>query len=256
MEWQSTLRSLCLPDEPLKNLLFTAAIPGTLMQCVGAARENARQVREVITEEMWLRVNEAHWSLSEASSRATDEAAFVRVLQGLLGSCSIFDGIADTAMNRGEGWPFLRLGKWLEREDRLARCLSARLDRPPVPAQSAHEKVGYVALLRSAGALEAYRQRGSNRVDQRGVLEFLACYRDFPGSLCFGATASLALARRLSARKDQDRSLERAVGRLAALLEHGEVAELLAVGPTAFATQALESTRAASAILQKTYFLD
>ena len=255
-EWETTLAALCAPDVDVQQLVFDVAEPSSIVSCLLQARENARQVREIISSEMWERLNQTHWSLKEASTQELNEIALSQVFNQIQGACATWSGMANASMHRSEAWAFLRLGKFVERLDRLCRALIARQNQRDRSEGRTHENVAWIALLRSTGALEAYRKTAPTGIDPRGVLEFLVFERDFPRSLCFCACEIFNLEHRLERRRvTRAPALQRSCGRLAARLEHGDVDEMLNAGVVPFATAVLGETRSVSAELQKTYFL-
>jgi uncharacterized alpha-E superfamily protein len=255
-EWEATLAALCVPDVELQKLVFDVAEPSSIVSCLLQARENARQVREVISSEMWERLNQTHWSLKEASTQELNEMALTQIFNQIQGACATWSGMANATMHRSEAWAFLRLGKFVERLDRLCRALIARQNQRDRSEGRTHENVAWIALLRSTGALEAYRKSAPTGIDPRGVFEFVVFEQDFPRSLCFCATEIFNLERRLQRRRvTRAPALQRCCGRLAAKLEHGDVDEMLQAGVEGFATEVLSETRTVSSELQKTYFL-
>lgn len=255
-EWQATLSSLCIPNLALERLIFDSTEVSSLCGCVGQARENARQVREVITNEMWEQVNQTHWSLIETRDETHDETAMTRTLTNTLASTATWDGLADSSMHRGEAWVFLKLGKWLERLDRIGRALAARLLQFEQNQNPTQEHVISVMMLKSNGGIEAYRKLSPTKVDRRSVLEFLVFQPGFPRSLRFCAQEAAELTAQLTATcRGADPSLGRAFGRLAAKLEHADIDEVLVNGARKFLEEVLAETGNASSVLQRSFFL-
>lgn len=255
-EWQAALVSLCVPNLALERLVFDATELSSLAGCVGQARENARQVREVIANEMWERINQAYWSLLEARGQEQDESATTRVLTDTIAITSTWDGLTDSSMHRGEAWIFLKLGKWLERLERIGRALMARMQQQSLSQSTTQENVISVVLLKSVGALEAYRKLSPTRVERRSVLEFLLFQSKFPRSIRFCALESFSLITQLTQMiRESDGSNSRQFGRLASRLEHGDIEEVLAAGTEAFLSDILNDTARASGLLQRSYFL-
>ncbi len=256
VEWDATLAALCVPDVDIQRLVFDVAEPSSIVSCLLQARENARQVREVISADMWERLNQTHWSLKESSAQELNEFALGQVLNQVQVACATWSGMANSTMHRSEGWAFLRLGKFVERLDRLGRALVARQHQRDRSEGRTHENVTWIGLLRSTGGLEAYRKNVPTGIEPNSVLEFLVFERDFPRSLCFCACEIYELESRLERRRlTRAPALRRSCGKLAARLEHGDVGEILSTGVVRFATGVLEETRSVSAELQKTYFL-
>ena len=255
-EWKATLESLVVPNLSLERLIFDATELTSLAGCVGQARENARQVREVIANEMWERINQAHWSLIEARGHDHDETAIAQILTETAATAATWDGLTDSSMHRGEAWIFLKLGKWIERLDRLGRTIIARLSQIASGNNSTQENVISIVMLKSVGAIEAYRKLSPTRVDRRSVLEFLLFQPNFPRSLRFCALEASDLTQRLTQMcRGSEPAVGRAFGRLASRLEHSDVEEVINAGPDEFLTEVLSNTVRASSLLQRSYFL-
>jgi uncharacterized alpha-E superfamily protein len=255
-EWQATLASLCVPNLSLERLIFDSTELSTLAGCVGQARENARQVREVIANEMWERINQAHWSIIEARGNDHDETALTQILTETLATAATWDGLTDSSMHRGEAWIFLKLGKWLERLERIGRTTMARLQHGASSQSTTQENVISIVMLKCIGAIEAYRKLSPTRVDRRLVLDFLLFQPNFPRSLRFCALEASDLTQRLSnICRGTDASVGRAFGRLASRLENSDVDEVMGGGTDQFLQEVLADTGRASALLQRSFFL-
>jgi uncharacterized alpha-E superfamily protein len=258
-QWKATIATLAVPDISVDEILFNSAEPASLVSCIMLARENARQVREVIAAEMWEHLNQAYWGLEEARSQGHGESRIVQALTHVQTASFVWDGVTDASMRRGEGWLFLKLGKFVERIDRVSRSIMARVSPRPreeTASASQEENVTLLTLLRSAGALEEYRKVYPTRVDMRSVLDFLVFDRDFPRAVRFGTRVAFELAGRLSdLHASPDDDVVRAFGKLSARLDYGDVGELVAHGPASVLGEVLAQTGAASGSLAKKYFL-
>jgi uncharacterized alpha-E superfamily protein len=258
-QWEATIATLAVPNISVEDIVFNGAEPASLVSCIMLARENARQVREVIAAEMWEHLNQAYWGLEEARSQAPGESRIVQALTHVQAASFVWDGVTDTSMRRGEGWLFLKLGKFVERIDRVSRTIVARAApraRDEAAGRSQEENVTLLTLLRSAGALEEYRKVYPTRVDVRSVLDFLVFDRDFPRAVRFGTRQAFELAGRLSAlHLSPDDDVVRAFGRLSARLDYSDVGEVVTEGPAIFLGDVLAQTGAASAALARKYFL-
>ena len=257
-QWQATVMTLAVPDIGVEDIVFNHAEPASLVSCIMLARENARQVREVIAAEMWEHLNQAYWGMEDARAQGRGEARIVQALTHVQASSFLWDGVTDTSMRRGEGWLFLKLGKYVERTDRVSRTIAARIRAHAEARGGAQEEnVTLLTLLRSTGALEEYRKVYPTRVDSKSVLDFLVFDRDFPRAVRFGTRVAFDLAGRLSAlHASPDDEVVRAFGKLSARLEYGDVSEVVANGgPAAFLGDVLAQTTAASTQLARKYFL-
>ncbi len=255
-EWQTTLASLCVPNLSLERLVFDATELSTLAGCIVQARENARQVREVIGTEMWERLNESHWRVIEATGPDEGETAANRLLTEVLMTTATWDGLTDSCMHRGEAWLFLKLGKWIERLERIARVTLARHRQSASSDSTTTQNVVSIVMLKSVGALEAYRKLSPTGVDRQLVLEFLLFHPSFPRSLRFCALEAASHTARLSQLcHESDAAVGRAFGRLASRLENTDIEEAVEGGVEVFLKDVLADNGRASALLQRSYFL-
>jgi uncharacterized alpha-E superfamily protein len=258
-QWEATITTLAVPNIGVEDIIFNGGEPASMVSCIMQARENARQVREVIAGDMWEHLNQAYWGLEEARQQAPGESRIIQALTHVQTATFVWDGVTDASMRRGEGWLFLKLGKYVERIDRVSRTIVARAaPRPGEETLSTpqEENVTLLTLLRSTGALEEYRKVYPTRVDIRSVLDFLVFDRDFPRAVRFGTRQAFELAGRLSAlHLSPDDDVVRAFGRLSARLDYSDVVEIVTHGPATFLGDVLTQTAAASSSLARKYFL-
>lgn len=255
-EWQAILASLSVPNLSLERLVFDATERSSVAGCIGQARENARQVREVIANEMWERINQAHWSLIDTRGKDHDETAMNLMLAETMMTTATWDGLTDSSMHRGEAWIFLKLGKWIERLHRIGRCMLARLAQGALTQSTTQENVNSVVMLKSVGAIEAYRKLSPTAVDRRTVIEFILFQSSFPRSLRFCALEASDLTQRLSQIcRGSDPAVGRAFGKLASHLEHSDIDEVMTLGTENFVNEVLTDTGRCSNLLQSSYFL-
>ena len=93
-----------------------------------------------------------------------------------------FLGVTDATMTHGEAWHFCQLGRMLERADKTSRILDVKyfILLPKVTdVGTPFDDIQWLALLRSASALEMYRQR-HGRISPVNVVKFLVLDREFP----------------------------------------------------------------------------
>lgn len=258
-EWKATVATLGVKDTRVEDIVFDPTEPSSLVSCIMLARENARQVREVIAADMWEELNQAYWGLQEARVQGGGESRVVAALTQVQTVSFLWDGVTDASMRRGEGWLFLKLGKFMERTDRLSRTIGVRVSNRHSGSDllpSSQENVMWLTLLKSAGALEAYRQAYPTRVDARTVLDFLVFDSDFPRAVRYSTGAALDFATRLSAlHVNREDAVGRAFGKMAARLEYGDVDELIARGPAVYLNDLLTDAGTATALLARKYFL-
>lgn len=170
-------------------LTFEKENPSSVMNCVRAARENARIVRDQISHEMWEIMNRLYLFL-----RSCDYDSLWK--NGPLDFCSeikeyalLFEGITESTFLHRVGYEFIKAGKYLERTDKTGRLLDIKhYMRLPEGSEEGGvvDIAQWTALLRAAGARDAYHQVYVSDVVPKNVVEFLLFNREFPRSMLFG----------------------------------------------------------------------
>jgi uncharacterized alpha-E superfamily protein len=207
--------------------------PNSLLNSVRAARENARTVRDQISDEMWECVNGLRLFLESADARAMQQHQPAAFYERVLSSSYQFQGIAGSTTPRGEIWHFLRLGMMLERADKVSRlldtCSAISTEMAPHPES---RPLRWAALLRSCSAWHALHTI-SAKLDPVKIIEYLLLDEEFPRSVEYCLTqlhiTLESLCRSLPAAAEMCKP-ERLAGRLAADLRYSTIEEILAAG--------------------------
>ncbi|MFN8640169.1 MAG: alpha-E domain-containing protein [Candidatus Binatia bacterium] len=161
--------------------------PNGIRTSLRLARENARVVRDRISNEMWEAINEMWLRIDRLMERGGAERSpglFAEVRNGV----ARFHGISVSTMMRGEGFGFYLLGTCAERADMTARILDVKyhLLLPDVAmVGSPLDYYQWAALLKSLSAFEAFRRRYHAGLRPVDIAEFVLFERDFPRSLRF-----------------------------------------------------------------------
>ena len=199
----------------------------TIEACVAAARENARQVREQISTEMWEQLNRLYLNVSR--SRASRGSAFYTHLRE---ASHLFQGVTDSTMIHTEGWHYIQIGRSIERAAATSTMLEMHFEdvEGAVRDGGIGAYVSWTALLRSCSGFEAYCQRYTADVRPERVAEFLLLSADFPRSVRFATDtieASLRSVARALGRNAPGR-VDRLAGRLRASLDYSQIDEIMA----------------------------
>ena len=174
------------PQDVRGFLLLDRNNPNSIVSCISNARENARQIRDVISTEMWEHINELFWSLQDGEVlwREPDLEQLRTIRRG----CQLFYGITDVTLSRDHAWLFSRLGRLIERADKTSRILDVKyflLLPDPSAVGGVLDELQWIALLRSAGAYQMYRQSVQQAISPTSVARFLLLDPIFPRSVRF-----------------------------------------------------------------------
>lgn len=214
--------------EVAEFLVLDARNPGSIISAVARARDDARNVRERISTELWEAINTFYLELRARDLRADLERHPYDLYRMVKSRCQTIVGVAVETMVRDDGWRFLHLGRLLERAEMTSRLLSVRWLQHGAsdPQETFRHRV---ALLRSVAAFEAYLRTHGGAIHAAAVLEFLLCSQDFPRSVLFCVRAAEEEVARLAA-YERPTHTHRLLGRLRADLEYLDIGEMLEQG--------------------------
>jgi uncharacterized alpha-E superfamily protein len=174
-------------ESVIRFLTFDRENPNSMISCLRVARENARSVREIISSEMWLQLNQFYLKVNAAATSGRGlESPHDFYTDAKLAS-HLFTGITDATMTHGEAWHFCRLGRKLERADKTSRILDVKyfiLLRSVAEVGTPTDDTQWAAVLRSASAFEMYRKR-QGQISPKGIVQFLLLDQEFPRAIRF-----------------------------------------------------------------------
>lgn len=174
----------------LEFLTFDRDNPNSILACLTAARENARSVRECISAEMWEHINDFYLMVSDDDGYRSAIANSHDFYERVRIAGQQFAGVTDSTMTHGEAWHFCQLGRSIELADKTSRILDVKyfiLLPSPKDIGTPLDDIQWSALLKSASALEMYRQRHGLIAPTR-VVEFLILDREFPRAVLYCLT--------------------------------------------------------------------
>lgn len=169
------------------------------------ARENARTIREAISDEMWETINEFFlWIGGPKSKRLwqRDRAGFYARIKE---TCLLFYGVCHNTMLHEEPFDFMRLGMLLERAGQTARILDVKhhaLGPTKGDIETPAESAQWLAILRSCGANEGFFKSQAGAVTGPAVAEFLLLEDSFPRSVLHCLDRAWNFMRRIRPERD------------------------------------------------------
>ncbi len=173
------------PDERsvVKFLIGDVANPGSILNSLGFARENARTVRDFIPREAWEQVNELYLYAKNNQASGLSRSRRYDYLRGVILGVQQITGLLAGTMTHDEGYGLLRMGRNLERADMTIRIIDVRSENL-LPGKSEEltpfENIQWVGVLKSLSAYQMYRRAMQARVRRPDVLRFLFKERLFP----------------------------------------------------------------------------
>jgi len=248
------------------RIIFDRELSSSVVSCIMAARENARNVREQISTEMWQRLNSLYLQVTRPDLKlhpisATDTEEPTEFLQSVMEAVHQFQGVTDSTMSHGEGWQFIQVGRYMERATATAMLLEVYKDfwsateRP----HEVSEYLEWIGLLRSCTAFEAYCKVYTADITPDKILEFLLLNPQFPHSVRFSIdslqTALDAIRRGATGEGPASDAAElmRLAGRLQASLSFSQVEEILGQDVVSTLRRVVQQCRAIHSTIYKLY---
>ncbi len=246
-------------DQVVRFLTDDIRNPNSIVSCVGYARENARTVRDQLSDELWEELNSLYLftKSTEASRLLADNPP--RYYEMVRRASMTFLGIAISTTARDAAWDFMDLGRHLERADKTTRFLDISNHFPKGAEgleRAAPGVLHWSAILSSCGAMGAFRATRQD-ITAKSVMSFLLFSPDFPRSVRYCIERVDASLHRISGTKrgTYSNESERESGKLLCTLNFGTPDETLKLGLHHFLDEVQAKLNNISAEIFETYVL-
>lgn len=235
--------------------------PFSIVSGLAAARENGRIIREVISAEVWERLNYYHlWIKSQAAQNlyATSRSEFYAQIRRIN---QLIHGIASGTMSHGEAWEFFRFGMYLERACQTARILDVKyhtllpkVESVGTPEDNAH----WIAILMSCSGYEPFHKKPRALAIDPGaaVADFLIFDEQFPRSVrrcldeCRKSSARASGAAAAGPTNEVDRKLSGLIG----WLDSRDIHDVVREGLHECLTHVVDTVHDIGHAIDRTYF--
>jgi uncharacterized alpha-E superfamily protein len=252
-------------ESVVQFLTFDESNPNSVVSCLRSARENARGVREIITDGVWEEINK-FYLLIKNTARGDQVSGyhwrdnpheFFHIIKR---TSQTIVGIMEATMSRGESWHFAQIGRLLERAEKTSRILDVKyyillphVDDIGTPLDT----VQWAALLRSASALEMYRKSRGGITPAR-VTEFLILDRDFPRAMrhCLIRAEESLRAVTGTALATYRNQAERRLGQLRSELDYAQIHDIIDQGLHEFVDKFQTKLNGVGEAIHATFFAE
>lgn len=217
-----------LDEKILYRLTFEENNPAAIKSNITSARENARQIREQISTEMWTELNKLYLHVKQADAAHVWSESPHDFLSQVREGSHLFQGITDATMNHNQGWHFIQLGRSVERMLNLLQLLSVHFSSVELAMERNHSTDRYfelTAILKSVSAFEAYCKVYNPDLQPTWIMEFLLFDIEFPRSVRFCIDRILRSLNSLADATNQGKNnrLVRIAGRLQSTLNYDDM---------------------------------
>ncbi len=241
------------------HLTWDMENPCSIAFSLAAARENARIIREIISLDMWERINFYYLWMQGPRAHAMynhDRNEFYNQIKRIN---QLLYGIAEGTMAHGEAWDFFRMGKYLERACQTARILDVKYhmllptsDSINTPIDSVH----WVAILKSCSGYEPFHKQHQGFEHGTTIADFMIFDPTFPRSvrrcLLYCQEASHKISGRH--RHDTGNEAERLLENLVDWLQLASIDDLVKAGLHESLTRVINAIHDIGGAVHKTYF--
>ncbi len=157
--------------------------PGAMVSLWAMSRENARQARQEITQEMWGQLNRTYLSLRDTQLHFFWNKEPENFYKETSAQIYLFRGVTDNSLRHGLAWDFIRLGRFMERIQVTTEILGNYL--PSLDDEDT--ELDWSLLLRSCASFEPYCRHYTPAIDPWKVMTFLIHEPESPHTLRFAA---------------------------------------------------------------------
>ncbi|MCW5909935.1 MAG: alpha-E domain-containing protein [Cyclobacteriaceae bacterium] len=169
--------------EALHHLLLNKENDTSVITNIVRARENARSVQDYVTKEVWQSMNDYYHLIRDKHTEyLLLHGDPVTAFDNLLRESTLFYGTVDITMNRGEGYTFLNIGKYIERLLRSLDILELKLKELET---NDNEMVQWKYLLYSLSGYEFHTKFYRNTLTTESVLHQVISNVQFPHSVFY-----------------------------------------------------------------------
>jgi uncharacterized alpha-E superfamily protein len=208
-------------------LAFNRHNASSLLSSLAGARDNARQIREQLSTEVWEYLNKLYLRLQPVTTDAVWGHHPARIFREALEDFHTLEGVLYSTLSHNEGWYFIQLGRHIERAQLTSRLLDLHFRQ--TPGLSAPKYFDWLTLLKFCTAFEPYCKEYTAAIKPEKIAEFLVFDEEFPHSVRFAVDQIVGALSRvaISAPPARRAGVERLAGRLKAAVDFGQIEELM-----------------------------
>lgn len=205
--------------------------PGSIVNCIRAARENGHAVRGTITSEVWESLNATYLEMRDWLKKGVDESEIETFFDYIMERSQLFLGAVSSTVLRNDVHRFITVGTAIERADNTARMLDVKYQVMKAQRKDSDRATDFYhwsALLRALSAFEAYHVVYGDQITAEQVAELLILRSDLPRSL--RACVSLLAATLPLIEGEAGLEAKRLAAELHAQLRYGDIEYCFAKG--------------------------
>jgi len=210
-----------------QTLAFNRVNPSSLVSSLRFARDNARQVREHLSTEVWEHLNKLYLRLLPVTTDAVWSHSPERIFREALEDFHTLQGVVLSTLTHNEGYHFLQLGRYIERAQLISRLLDLHFRSQP--GKPTPKYFDWLVLLKFCCAFEPYSRAYTASIRPERIAQFLIFDPEFPHSVRFAVDRVVDSLSRVAPAAPPARraTVERLAGKLKAAVDFGQVEDLM-----------------------------
>jgi uncharacterized alpha-E superfamily protein len=226
--------------------------PGSLLNSLDWARENARTLRGIIPKPAFEYVNQLHLQAREQLAEPLSRSRRFEGLKNIAEHVQRIDGFMSANMMHDDHWRFLRMGQFIERADMTTRVIDVATGEfwQSDADLEVFNDIQWRSVLRSLYAHHSYNTSVGEPISQSPVIQFLLNHRGLPRAVAYGLNS---VRNSLRALPRHERPL-RAVNRMLRTLDQTQVEGLGAAELSAYLDRCQVGLSELHDAIRKTYF--
>jgi uncharacterized alpha-E superfamily protein len=244
------------PNDVLRYMITSKENKNSIRNIITLARENARGMQDHITKEAWECMNEFyHHVNSPHIDHLIEQDEQITVLTDLIRQCTLFYGVAEVTMPRGQGWNYMNLGKFIERGIQTIDILDVKFSDIHYDLADPAGMTYYRNLLLSLSGYELYLKTYRVGLDSQNVVDMALLNTNFPRSVLYCLVRIDRYIQKLPLEDEvQTQKLQKITGRLRALVEYSDLESITQKGLHDYLSEIRMNLYAFSNTLGRTYF--
>jgi len=177
------------PDAQEKSvvrfLLSDQRNPGSLLNSLSTARENARTLRGTLPRASYEHINDTFLFAKEILQEPLSRSRRNNGLKHIIARLDQINGFLSSTMLHNASWQFFRLGNFIERADMSTRLIDLRTTNLMASDSDLEPfaDIQWRSVLNSMDAMQSYTVSMQNPINSEDVLEFLLKNDELPRSL-------------------------------------------------------------------------
>ena len=251
------------PDRVIDFLLFEAANPSSIANCIEYGRINARAVRTALTIETWETINAGWLEMKKIQRKRDLEGLTTEELVAFLDTSMKLaldvDGSSYRTMLRNDAYWFSRLGLFVERADNTARILDVKYNILLPENESVGGTLDYFqwnAILRAVSAVTSYHWIYREGVKPWLIADLLILRPEMPRSLIACYSEILRFLDAIARAYGRQGLSQRKARLIVSKLENATMRDVFGRGLHEFLTEFIEENSQISAAITEQYLLD